>query len=154
MLPFSMDCREVHDIILGQDLRDLGLERPELVDLVEVVDLEGLDRAVVVLVQDQQVEHPDLASLDQGGELLGHPAVEVALAGRELDDQVVHRAQLIHLGHPHDPSLSQPPSAAIFCCASASAALSAATWRPSASPTTFLIARVTAGSITSASSRL
>jgi hypothetical protein len=39
----------------------------------------------------------------------------------------------------------QAPLSAIFCCASAIAPLRACTWWPSASPTTFLMARVTAG---------
>jgi hypothetical protein len=40
----------------------------------------------------------------------------------------------------------QVPLSAIFCWASAMAPFRALTWWPSASPTTFLIARVTAGS--------
>ena len=42
--------------------------------------------------------------------------------------------------------MAQAPLSAIFCCASAIAPLRACTWWPSASPTTFLMARVTAGS--------
>ena len=45
------------------------------------------------------------------------------------------------------PSIQHQVSvSAIFCCASAMAPLRALTWWPSASPTTFWMARVTAGS--------
>ena len=46
-----------------------------------------------------------------------------------------------------------PLFSAIFCWASASAAFRALTWCPSASPTTFVMARVTAGSTFSAAER-
>ena len=42
---------EVEHVLLGEELGDLGLDDPQLVDLVEVVDLEGLDGAVVVLAR-------------------------------------------------------------------------------------------------------
>ena len=42
---------EVGDVVGGEDLGDLRLEGPQLVDRFEVVDLEGLDGAVVVLLR-------------------------------------------------------------------------------------------------------
>ena len=54
-----------------------------------------LENAVAVLVDDQQVEEPDRAVLDEGGEFGRHLTGEVGAVGRELDDEVVDRAELI-----------------------------------------------------------
>ena len=80
-------------------------------------------------------------------------------AGRNMDE-LGHRAARRRLGGARRASglgrdrrrlsVSYALPWAIFCCASASAPLSAFTWWPSASPTTFWIARVTAGSTFSA----
>jgi hypothetical protein len=37
----------------------LGLGDAQFVDLVEIVDLQGLDCSVGVLLQDEQIQHPD-----------------------------------------------------------------------------------------------
>ena len=68
------------------------LQRAEVVDVGE---LRRLDGAVRVLGQDQDVDHPDGSGLDQGEELLGHLAGEVARSRGELDDEVVDGTQLI-----------------------------------------------------------
>ena len=55
-------------------------------------------------------------------------------------------ASVSGIGRKRTSRQRQPPVSAIFCCASAMAPLRALTWWPSASPTAFLTARVTAGS--------
>jgi hypothetical protein len=45
---------EVLDVFLGEELSELGLDGRQFVDLVEIVDLEGLDRAVRILVEDEE----------------------------------------------------------------------------------------------------
>ena len=74
------------------DLRNMSLERSQLVDLVEVVDLEGLDGPVLVLGEDEEVEELDRAAVDEGSQLGGHLAAEVVRARRELDHEVVDRS--------------------------------------------------------------
>jgi hypothetical protein len=44
----------VLDVFLGEELSELGLDGRQFVDLVEIVDLEGLDRAVRILVEDEE----------------------------------------------------------------------------------------------------
>ena len=61
------------------------------------VDLgEGRDGAVVVLAEEHEIEDPDDASVDevdeQGEGLPGHPI------GREREDDVVDRAELVEVG--------------------------------------------------------
>jgi hypothetical protein len=95
----------VSDVLGREDLGHLGLQDPQLVELVEVVHLVGLDAAVLVLVQDEQVEHPDGPGLGQRCQLGRHLAGEVAAARGELHDEVVHRSQLVdrcvaHRGAP------------------------------------------------------
>jgi hypothetical protein len=79
------------DVLFGEDLGDHGLERPQLVDAVEVVDLEGFDGAVGVLLDDEQVEQSDRARVDQGRQLGGYLAAEGGVTGGELDDEEVDR---------------------------------------------------------------
>ncbi len=49
----------MREVVGGEDLGDLGLERTEFVEFFEVVDLESLDVPVVVLDDDEEVEDPD-----------------------------------------------------------------------------------------------
>ena len=74
-----------------------------------VGQLHRLDRAVVVLGQDEHVDHADGAGLDQGEQLRRHLAGEVARARRELDDDVVDGAQFVQrcLGHRRSLSSSR-----------------------------------------------
>lgn len=78
-------------VVLGQEVGELRLQRPQLVEALEVVDLEGVDVAVVVLGEDEPVEHADRAGVDQRREFGDRLAGEVGLTGRELDYQVVDR---------------------------------------------------------------
>ena len=64
----------------------------------DVVDLERVDRAVLVLRENEEVQHPDHTGLREPGELLGDFTGEVLLPGRELDDEVVDGADLVQAG--------------------------------------------------------
>src|ERR1019366_5714571 len=74
------------------------------------------------------------------------------LSGQDLRSLLVDGSPFSELplsrpgGSSPQPTSSHAPLSAIFCWASAIAPLRACTWWPSASPTTFLMARVTAGS--------
>jgi hypothetical protein len=72
------------DVVLAQQHRELRLQRPEVTDLrvVEVRQLEGVERTVRVLLQDQAVEDADEVPLDQVAKGGGNQSVEPA--SREL----------------------------------------------------------------------
>ena len=55
-----------------------GLDRLQLAELGDVGELHGLDRAVLVLGQDQDVDHADGSGVDQREQLFRHLAGEVA----------------------------------------------------------------------------
>ena len=86
---------EVRDVVLGQQLRQLGLDLLQRAELLDVGELHRVDAAVLVLGEDQDVDHADGAGIDQRQQLVGHLAREVAVPGRELDDHVVDRAELV-----------------------------------------------------------
>src|SRR3954469_649966 len=86
---------EVHDIVGGQKLRELRLDflqRTEVLDLRELLRIHG---TVLVLGQDQDVDHADRPGIDQREQLLCHFAREVARSRRKLDDEVVDWTELI-----------------------------------------------------------
>ena len=87
------------------------LQRAEVVDVGE---LHRVDRAVLVLGQDQHVDHADGSGVDEREQLVGHLAGEVARSRRELDDDVVDGAEFIQgcVGHVHtDPGAAWAPAA-------------------------------------------
>ena len=62
---------------------------------LDVGELRRLDGAVLVLGEDQDVDHADRSGVDQREQLCGHLAGEVARSRWELDDEVVDGAELI-----------------------------------------------------------
>src|SRR4051794_21512824 len=84
--------RKVRDVVLREQLRQLCLDGLQVTQLIDVGELGRIDRPVLVLLQDQDVDQADRSGVDELQQLLGHLACEVALAGRELDYEVVDRA--------------------------------------------------------------
>ena len=82
------------DILEGEDLCERCLECREFTEVAEILDLVPLDLAVLVFLEDQQVEHSNGARFDERRQLLRHLAGEVLCAGGELHDDVVDRSQL------------------------------------------------------------
>ena len=83
------------DVLLGERLHELGLEARQLTELGEVAQLLGHDRAVLALLEDEDVHDPDDAGVVEPEELVGSLAGEVLVPCRELDDQVVDGPQLV-----------------------------------------------------------
>jgi hypothetical protein len=81
--------REMRDIVSGQQLGELGLERLQLAELGDVGQLRGLDVAVVVFGEDQHIDHADGPGVDQRQQLGCHLAGEAARSRGELHDDVV-----------------------------------------------------------------
>src|SRR5205823_5404927 len=84
---------QIDDVLGREELSELGLDSPKLVDRVQIVDLDRIDGALAVLGQDQEVEHPDGPRLDEAGKLACHLTAEVAVPSRKLDHEVVHGAE-------------------------------------------------------------
>jgi hypothetical protein len=85
----------VVDVVRGQQFRQLGLDRLELPQPGDVGELHRLDRTVLALAQDHDVDHADRSRVNQREQLLRHLAREVARTSRELDHQVVNGTELI-----------------------------------------------------------
>src|SRR4051794_37210721 len=83
------------DVVGGQQLRQLGLDDLHLSELFDVGELGDVDRAVLVLVEDQDVDDADRPGVDELDELRRHLAGEVLRSRRELDDEVVDGAEVI-----------------------------------------------------------
>src|SRR3954447_3119318 len=86
---------KMNDVVRGQELGQLGLDglkRPELRDIGK---FGRVDRTVVVLGEDQDVDHADRLGVDERQQLRGHLAREVARSRRKLDDDVVDWTELI-----------------------------------------------------------
>jgi|SRR5215207_4537938 len=64
-------------------------------ELADVGELRRVDVAVLVLGEDQYVDHADRSGVDQREQLCGHFAGEVARSRRELDDEVVDGPEVI-----------------------------------------------------------
>jgi hypothetical protein len=77
---------EVFDVVFGEELGELRLERRDGAEVFEVGEFERVDVPVVVFGEDEEVDEPDGAGFDKGQELVGYFAVEGALTGGELDD--------------------------------------------------------------------
>src|SRR3954465_14173109 len=86
---------EVEDVLLGQELGQFGLQCLELSELADVAELHRLDSTVLVLGEDDDVDHADRSRVDQREQLRGHLAGEVARSRWELDDEVVDGAEVI-----------------------------------------------------------
>src|SRR3954451_18899297 len=96
---------EAKDVLFGQRLGQLRLDPAQLAELLDVRQLLDHDRSVVALAEDEQVHHADDAVVVQAQQLGHGLAAEVLLSGREFDDQVVDRSQLIErsLSHVSSP---------------------------------------------------
>ena len=70
VLPGSIAAARCDDVVLGQQLGQLGLERLQLSELGDVGELHRVDRTVLVLGQDQDVDHADRARVDEREQLL------------------------------------------------------------------------------------
>src|SRR5580765_1911587 len=90
------------DVLLGQQLGELGLERLERSELIDVGKLHRLYDTISVLGEDQYVDHPDEPAINEREQLLCHLSGEVRRARREFDDQVVDWSQVIQrcITHP------------------------------------------------------
>src|SRR3954454_18950199 len=89
------------DVVGGQELRQLRLDGLQLSELLDVGELAGVDRTVLVLDEDQDVDDADRSGVDEPEELRRHLAGEVLRAGRELDDHIVNRAEFVKRGIRH-----------------------------------------------------
>src|SRR3954470_19439384 len=56
---------EVLDVLLGQQLGELGLEDLQRAELVQIGELQRLDAAVLVLDEHQDVDDPDGSGIDE-----------------------------------------------------------------------------------------
>src|SRR4051812_11949912 len=81
---------ELRDVVLGEQFRQLGLECLQVTELADIGQLHGFHRAVVVLGEDQHVDHADDAGVDQRDQFLRHSTGEVGCPGRKLDHHVVN----------------------------------------------------------------
>src|SRR4051812_15304310 len=88
---------EVRDIVDCQQLRQLRLDCLQRTEVFDVGELLRVDGAILVLGQDQDVDHADRPRLDQREQLLGHLAGEVARSSRKLDDDVVDGAKGVEI---------------------------------------------------------
>src|SRR4051794_28391136 len=86
---------KMNDVVRGQELGQLrldGLKRPELRGIGK---FGSVDRTVLVLGEDQDVDHADRLGVDQRQQLRGHLAREIARSRWKLDDDVVDWTELI-----------------------------------------------------------
>src|SRR5215218_8650326 len=72
-----------------------ALDGLQLSEFADVGELRRLDGTVLVLGEDQYVDHADRSGVDQREQLCGHLAGEVARSCWELDDQVVDGSEVI-----------------------------------------------------------
>src|SRR3954466_1835203 len=86
---------EVLDIVRRQQFRQLGLDRLQRTQVFDLGELHRLDGTILILGEDQDVDHADRPRIDQREQLLGHLAREVARSRRKLDDEVVDGTELI-----------------------------------------------------------
>src|SRR5829696_184287 len=112
-------------VVLAEQHRQLALVRaqPSELALIEVGELERLDRAVGVLLQHEQVEYPDQVALDEVAERRRDLAVEPTPG--ELDHDPVDRPQLVEVADiVHLDTLlaavgvDLPPTCGSFSCES------------------------------------
>src|SRR4051795_11087331 len=89
------------DVVGGQQLRQLGLYRLQLSELPDIGELGGVDRPVLVLVENQDVDDADRSGVDELEKLRRHLTGEVHRSGWELDHQVINRAEFVKgcVGH-------------------------------------------------------
>ena len=86
--------RQVFDIVRREQLGQLRFEFDERSEIARIRQLERVDSPIVVLGQDDGVDHADCARFDQLQQLLDDFAAEALLPFGELDDKVVNRPQL------------------------------------------------------------
>jgi hypothetical protein len=67
----------------------------ELSEFADIGELRRLDDTVLVLGQDQDVDHADGSGVDQREQLCSHLAREVARSRWKLDHQVVNGTEFI-----------------------------------------------------------
>ena len=92
VLPGSIAAARCLDVVRGQELAQLGFDCLQFAELFDIGQLGRLDAAVRVLGEDQDIDHPDGAGVDQRSQFGRHLTGEVARSRRELDDDVVNRA--------------------------------------------------------------
>src|SRR6185312_7832541 len=76
---------EVQDIVRGQQFGQLGFDLLQRTEVFDIGELHRLDGTLVVLGEDENVDHADRPGFDQRDQFLGHLAAEVARSGRKLD---------------------------------------------------------------------
>ena len=105
-LPGSIAAARLLDVLLGERLDELGLDRrcnsPEL---PKIAQLLGHDGAVLALLEDEDVHDPDGAGVMEAEQLVGALAGEVLRPRRELDDQEVDGPQLVERSFSHRTSI-------------------------------------------------
>ncbi len=106
-VPGSIAAARWTDVVLREELGEFGLEGLERAKVVEVGQFDGVDVAVVVLGQDEQVDQADRACLDQRDEFVCHLAGEITLTGGELDDDVVDGSEFVERVSVHVVSILQ-----------------------------------------------
>ena len=79
--------------------------RAQLTELGEVTQLLGHDRAVLALLEDEDVHDADDAGVVEPEQLVRSLAREVLVPSRELDDEVVDGPQLVDRSIGHDSSI-------------------------------------------------
>jgi len=85
--------REILDVVCRQQFGELGLELDEFAEVAGIRQLHGVDGSVLVLGEDDRVDHTDGARFDQFEQFLGDLTGEILLPRREVDDEIVHRSQ-------------------------------------------------------------
>src|SRR3954447_13708367 len=68
---------EVGDVLLGQELGELGLKDLQRAEFVQVGDFHRLDFAVLVFGEQEDVNDPNGSGVDELDQLLSHGASEV-----------------------------------------------------------------------------
>jgi len=78
----------------------------QLSELLDVGKLGRIDRAILVLREDQNVDHTDCSGVCQGNQLRSHLAREVARTRRKLHDELVDGSEFVErcISHQLAPS--------------------------------------------------
>src|SRR4051794_40404521 len=98
------------DVLGGQQLRQLGFDRLQLSELLDVGQLRGVDRSILVLVEDEDVDDADRPGIDELQKLCRHLAGEALRAGRKLNHHVVNGAEFVKRCVRHRCPFSRLPS--------------------------------------------
>ena len=69
------------DVVFGEELGEFGLKGFEGAEVVEVGELDRIHRAVLVLLEDEDVDDADAPCRDESEKFVGRLSREVALPG-------------------------------------------------------------------------